>query len=300
MMKKTNSSNCTIKTPAIKRKAALLEAAPLKKKSLLPAPLPPTASPMTFNSSSSSTAMSATFVTMKDFSNFKTVLNGYVCHFFKKSSYKILKFSAEKMMLGKFDNLTLFEIKKESEEVLASKIDAVLNAYPLNLLKVNPFTLTEFNFDVVDKKPAFIRISPTCNYWVKEEQGKIREILKSDLTQGKCFSGRVALLIKGVTISPDGSRMSPMISVCQLLEDKRLHEVEQAWTKECILDWVSQDEEEEEQSAEVDELFNDAVVAQFFEQVPTYSPADALANVHGQRPRLTQNVSDASTTDLFA
>jgi hypothetical protein len=219
-----------------------------------------------------------------EFSNFKTEFQGYTSHFLKKDSYIILKLSIVKMSLTVFKSLAIFEMDSANQNKARVKIDEVLSSFHTdeNIQKINQFE------NKISDKPFFIRLSPTCLYW-RKECGNTFEISEKEIQalKGKCFSGRIALLIKGVTISPDNAIMKPMITVCQMMETKSNAKATKQWEEQCLLDSEEEEEQEEiqpqehqpqQQQREEDREFTEDLYRFYVNKelppLPTYSPLD--------------------------
>jgi hypothetical protein len=225
-----------------------------------------------------------------EFCNFKKEVNGYRSHFLKEKSYILLKISIDKMAMSKFDSVSIFEIEEKIRDSVERKINDLFSAFPMdqNCEKCNPFMIRN------DQKPIFIRLSPECVFWQKDGQ-KLTKITKKDLIIGKAFSGRLAILIKGITISPNAVRMTPMLSICQILAMK--DDVKENCWEQCILDDdVEEEVVQQEQQYEHQEFLEDLSHFYLDRPKPTYSPADepqpefytpadTLERVH-EKPRL--------------
>jgi hypothetical protein len=209
------------------------------------------------------------------FSNFKEKFNGYTSHFLKTKSYLLLKFTAQKLIFSKFNSVGIFDMDPAIRSDFYSQIDALLTSYPKDAYKSkkNPF---EINHEGEEKSGIFIRLSPKCLFF-RKENGNVCEILKKDLPAvGKIFSGRALILIKGVSISPDGGIIAPMASICQVLLQKTDFVHENVWEQQCLLDEEEIQPQQQQQREEYDanEFLEDLSHFYLGRPKPTYSPVD--------------------------
>jgi hypothetical protein len=152
-----------------------------------------------------------------DFTGYEAVLNGDRCRFLNKEYQFILKMSVNQMSLSQFDSIVLFDTNEEERSQHIHQIQKLLNGWGdgTGLDLVNPFAYT---FDDEGKmKPIFLPLASLCVFYKKSTETGLSE-KSARPAVGKCFSGRVAIVVKGVKYSQDGKQMTPIMSVAQILE----------------------------------------------------------------------------------
>ena len=178
----------------------------------------------------------ASYITFNFSPNLKT-LNGYTIQFLKNECFIVFKLDIPRMALTKFDYLGIFQLDDKARDDCAQKVTQLLNAYTGDdfIIKINPFLLQYEDDTCLTPKPLFLRMSPNCFYY-KRKDGVITEVLKRDRPAlGAAFTGRAAVVVKGVSFCHSGLSISPVVSVCQLLEDENQPSL--PWAQKCVLDW---------------------------------------------------------------
>jgi hypothetical protein len=150
----------------------------------------------------------------------KSVLpfNGTTCHFLKKASHQVFFIAAANMAITKTESVVIFNMDDYTRHDLRSAVYDLLVAYGrFDLKPVNPFELCFNDEQKQQPKPVFIRISAGCTY-IKKIGDSVSQVIKSDRPQpGKCFSGTLAVMIKGVSMNPHAQRLSPIVNVAQMI-----------------------------------------------------------------------------------
>ena len=162
--------------------------------------------------------------------------NGYKCQFLTREFQFILKFFGEQVLFTKTESLAVFAMTEYYRQVCETSIQSLLTPWSTDdVTIVNPFSLdASGNF-----KKMFIRVSPTCTYYYKQGSQPAVECSKVGRhVQGSTFTARVAVIIKGIKYSADGTKVSPIMHVCQVLEHEPLVKTlaADAVNSTCILD----------------------------------------------------------------
>jgi hypothetical protein len=128
----------------------------------------------------------------------------------------MVKFSTLKMLFTKNDSLGIFEMSEDFRRNCETAVESLLTPWIIDQSNCgNPFSLDENGLF----KPTFIRLSPACTYYRKVDKQTPMQFTKSERQpQGKCFTGNVAIVLKGVKFTRDGLTVTPIIHVCQVLE----------------------------------------------------------------------------------
>ena len=136
-----------------------------------------------------------------------------MCQFLTKETQFIVKFYSPKLLFTKTESLVVFEMADNFLNICEGSVGPMLNQFSTpDCQVVNPFTTAH-------TKPVFIRLSSECANYRKIGTEPAQKCIKSDLyLRGKCFSGRVAIIVKGIKYSHGFTIVSPIIHVCQIME----------------------------------------------------------------------------------
>jgi len=146
----------------------------------------------------------------------------YSCFFLKKESQLIMKFASSKMTISRYETLTVFDfpepIRVNYEALVDDWMESAIPPLP-DMSTVNPFRKVMNSPDGCTPRPMFLRLSAMCTYFKQASDGYVRECSKKERPEmGKCFRGRVAMVLKGVKFDRKSSTISPMILIGQVLE----------------------------------------------------------------------------------
>ena len=190
---------------------------------------------------------------MKDvlkFTGYENNFNGYQCRFLHKDSMIVFKITVSNMIITKNESIAIFEMAEHDYTECWKKTQEVLmygNRMGTELK--NPFDIV-LN-DNGSRKPVFIRISPVCSFYCKrymEVRACANNFERPPL--GRSFTGRLAVVIKGIKFSRDGTELTPMMMVTQVLEiakpePENHHSSElDLMTKQCVLDEPAKPEDD--------------------------------------------------------
>lgn len=158
---------------------------------------------------------------LSDFTGYTTNFNGYKCRFLKKEQQIMVKLNIHRMSITHFETLGLQEINESERQRLTANFDKLLQQWRDFDVRVdNPFR-HKFNSEG-DLQTPYIRISSDCSYFKKKLSGIVHEVKRVDRPHsGETFSGKIAILIKGIKYSQDGFELSPIMVVAQVLEHEK-------------------------------------------------------------------------------
>jgi len=149
------------------------------------------------------------------------VVGKFNCYFLKKDSQLIMKFAATQLVISRYETLTVFNFPAS----LRANFEALVDDWMQTAVPALPGMTTENPFrQVPDKsgegtRPVFLRLSAMCTYYKQMHDGYVRECSKKERPEiGKCFRGRVAMMLKGVKFDQETCKISPMIVAGQVLE----------------------------------------------------------------------------------
>ena len=182
------------------------------------------------------TAASPTTLNNHGYTPFENNFNGYKCRFLCREFQFVLKFFSQKLLFTKNESMAIFSLTEYFRTFCENQINALLGPWVNSDVKlVNPFALD----DSGAFSHIFIRLSAGCTYYYKKLDQVAIQCSKGERhAHGRCFTGRVAVSVKGIKFSADGKEVSPIMHVCQVLEHDFLiktNPAEQAYTT-CIID----------------------------------------------------------------
>lgn len=147
---------------------------------------------------------------------FENNFNGYKCRFLCREFHFILKFFSQQMLFTKNESLAVFSMSDYFRQFCENQIGSLLQPWVNgDVTPVNPFSVDENG----TFKCLFIRLSTSCTYYYKKDEQAAIQCSKFERhEQGRCFTGRAAVVVKGIKFSADGKEVSPILHVCQVLE----------------------------------------------------------------------------------
>jgi hypothetical protein len=156
----------------------------------------------------------------KDFTSFKSSFQGRMFRFLKKDNQILVKLDANRMCVVKHDYVAIFDLDEQDRVQHFDQLQKKMEEWngTNDFVLKNPFAYT-YN-EEGKANPIFIPISTYCTYYDVTTTNDVVKGVKPPT--GKCFSGRLALAIKGVKYIGETGIMSPVLTVVQLLKYPQL------------------------------------------------------------------------------
>ena len=165
-------------------------------------------------------------VDKSEFSGYTSQFKGYKCFFLKKENYVTIRFPSTQLCLTKSESLAIFKMPEILHDRLMKRIVEICEMQRTSASQVivkptkNDGTL-------------FIKLSPCITYFWCHDDSYV-EVQKTNLPIGSAFSGKVAIVLKGVKLNKEGTELSPMLSVMQIMVTEHA-EREPMRLNKCIL-----------------------------------------------------------------